>query len=169
MSLNIDNVPFHTSVPLQIIGRVSAPLVGGKYTFDGRPKEMTPKESFTDNALYVMTKVSIACDISALDYQGAIIKVPEVNFYSTGEARTPLVRKPIQAPIYYDGYEYTYAFQMKKDPSSLLFSVKGQIEQTPALIGKQELTFSVIVQIYEIVDDDFINNFKLKWGVQNAK
>ena len=168
MSLNITNVPFHTSVPLQVIGRVSAPLVGGNYTFAGRPNEMSPKESFTDNALYVMTKVSIACDVSNLDYQGAIVKVPEINFYSTGEARAPLVRKPIQAPVYYEAYDYTYAFQMKKDPSSLLFSVKGVIEQTPELLGKQELTFSVISQIYEIVDDDFIADFKKKWSDQRA-
>jgi len=168
MSLNIDSVPFHTSVPLQVIGQVTAPLVGGVYTFNGRPNEMTPKEQFTDNALYVMTKVSIACDVSALDYQGAINQVPEINFYSTGEARTPLVRKPIQAPLYYDGYDYTYAFEMRKDPSSLLFSVKGIINQTASLVGKGSLTFSVISQIYEIVDDGFIENFKRKWSMQNA-
>jgi len=168
MSLNVDKVPFKDSVPLQVIGQVTAPLVSGKYVFDGRPKSMTPNESFTDNSLYIMTKVSIACDISSLDYQGAISRVPEINFYSTGEARTPLVRKPIQAPVYYDGYEYTYAFEMKKDPSSLLFSVKGTIDQTPALVGKTDLTFSVISQIYEIVDDGFIENFKRKWSMQNA-
>jgi len=164
MSLNINDVPFKSSVPIQAIGRISAPVVGGVYTFNGRPNEMTPRESFTDNALYIMTKVSIAFDVSGLDYQGAIIKVPEINFYSTGEARTPLVRKSIQAPVYYDGYDYTYAFTMKKDPSSLLFSVKGQIEQTTALIGKQELTCSVVAQMYEVVDDDFIKNFFAKKG-----
>lgn len=160
MSADINNLPYWSSVPLVLTTRISAPLQGGFYTFDGRPVSMAPTAHLDNTALYVITEISFAFDINQLDFQAAVRQVPEINFYSTGEARTPLVRKPIIAPIYYDGYNYIYAFESKKTPSEVLASLRARVEQTPALIGVGVLTGTIILKMYEVVDDAYISEFK---------
>jgi len=162
MGVSYDELPFFNTVPIVSIGRVSAPLVGGEYNFVARQSSLLPKEKLVDNALYFISHFSFAMDISELDYQLAILDVPQINLYLSGEARTPLIRKPIFAPTYYESYSYLYAFLPQRSPNELLFSVRGKLTQTAALLGKQDITATMVLEFYEIVDDAFISQFKMQ-------
>lgn len=166
MGVNLNILPWHTSKPIFAVGQEIAPLVGGKYVFSNQLLEFSPPEIFTENALYIISQISFNCDVSVLDYQAAIVKNPTLMLHQSADGNTPLLRKQLVLPTYLEQQEFVHPFYPRHSPNHLNFSLRGEIAQTAALVGKTALKASIMVTYYEVVDDKFIQEFKRNGGLK---
>ena len=162
MAMNIVDLPYFDSVPIILNGEITADVASGVFSYNGRPVSFTPREELTDNTLYIITSFSFSADLDELIYQNAILKTPEINLWTTGEARTPLIRKPVFGTKYFDAINFMQPFLPQKFPNEILFSAKGVIDQNADIValGKSALTLKVILTMYEVVNDEYIAQFK---------
>lgn len=185
-----ENLPYWTSPPLLFTYQNTVNVQAGSFTFAGTTKAaFTPSRPLLPNALYLFHTLDFACDADQGDYQGAIATQPQFSMYVQSQASAPALREPIVLPKFYNTIPYRLSILGDKlltdsyplssaspQPQGftynrLLGAISGVITLTNALLGKTSLTMTLIFSVQEVVDVNFINEFKARAGVktQGAK
>jgi len=177
MSGRLTDIPYWTSPPLIFTYRETAPLQLGVYTFLASTKNVfTPSRPIRPNALYAFMTFDFAMDIAEIDYQGAIVTLPQFSMFMQSDSAAPALREPIPLSKYFITLPYAlhilgeellnndfpgtqgYTF------NRMLGSVEGVLNQTGALMGKAEVNATIVFTVQEIVDEHFIAEFKALAG-----
>lgn len=169
MSESIDEIPYWTSPPIEFVFKQSVEVnYSAHYVFPINKGDFVPNLNVLDNALYYIQTLTFAGDVAQDDYQGAILTFPVFNLYLAGEAANPQLRNPIDLPLYFSNFTYR-KFLLPRESEGNEFqlaenkfqgSFQGELLQTPALTGKQELSLTMIMAVQEITDDGFVQKFK---------
>lgn len=165
----LEDLPYWSSPPIQFVFEKSAPLLAGSYEWLPVPAVLTPLRPIIDNALYFFRSISLAADISELDFESAITDTPKFYTYLSGDAKSVLFREPILMNKFYDQFDYRMTFLRSKGANQLFASFSGVLLQTAALIGKTSVTLKAVISAQEIVDDNFINEFQNRSYLQGNK
>lgn len=166
MSSSIVALPYSQARPLVIAGRLTAPLAGGAYTWDGTITDSSPNVSLRAAFLYVLSSISFAADLDPADYSAAIDPTyaasPIPSFRILQRGGSSVLPDAIPVPMFFNDLGICFPFAPKTDANQIQFSALGRILQTPALIGKASVTLSVSAILYEISDPVWIKKFMSK-------
>lgn len=174
----IEDLPYVSSPPVQFVYESTAVLAAGVYAWADNPSPLTPTRPLQKNAIYFIRKVTLAADVSELDFESAIVTTPQFFTFLKSDAESLLFREPIQMVKFFDGFEFRQAFFVKQavvDPLSgfaagtsgdrILAAFRGVLLQTAALLGKADITLKAIMSAQEIVDQNFVNLFRAAYPV----
>lgn len=172
----IEDLPYYSSPPIQFVYQSTAPLALGAYTWADAPTALTPTRPMLDNALYYLRHITLSADVSELDFTAAITTTPEFFTYQKSDAVTLLFREPIQMVKFLEAFDFRQTFVVKQgrpDPLAgagalgerILAAFTGVLVQTAALIGKTSITLTAVISAQEIVDRNFINNYRAAYPV----
>lgn len=159
----IEDLPYWTSPPVQFVYESRAFLAGGIYTWADAPTALTPVRPIRENVIYYFREVSLAADISELDFTGAIITTPQLFMFKESDARHVLFREPLIMNQFFKSMPYRFSWETNQVNDQLFAAFRGVLNQTPALVGKASIVLKVDVFAQEIVDDNFNNSFKTRY------
>lgn len=156
---DIWTTPFGKSPITFFVGRVTAPLALGKFTFDGTATDFITRIPLVPQSLYWFLDWNFSVDIAVADYTAALDRIPVVSVYQKAKPNEPVFRQPFPVPVYYENKWLLQGFRNVITPNELLFSVDGTVKQSAALVGKQSLTATLQFTAYEVTDPDYIARF----------
>lgn len=158
----LEDLPYWSSPPIQFVYEQTANLLAGYFQWTATPTALTPDRPILDNALYFFRSISLAADITELDFEAAITTTPQFFTYLTGDSKAVLFREPIIMNKFYQQFDYRITFSRAKGGNQLLAAFSGILLQTANLVGKTSVTLKAIISAQEIVDDSFIKDFRDK-------
>lgn len=161
---NFTAVPLTVSPPILFQFRQTANLVGGQYTFSGVPTVMTPDQPVNATAMYWFRTLTMSADVGPEDYSGAIATIPTFAMFLHQDAQGPVFYQPVQLGKFLDNLPYEFCIDPATDPNFFLGKVVGVLNNTPALLGKQSITITVILAAQQIMDDAFNASLKAGYG-----
>jgi hypothetical protein len=159
----LEDLPYWTSPPIQFVYEQTVPVALGAFDWPrldnaNPPALFTPDRSLVDNALYYFRNISLAADISELDFEANIVTTPRFYPYLTADGKTTvLFREPIVMNKFYQDYEYRYIWLRSKGNNQLLGKFVGNLIQGPNLVGKSSVTLKAVISAQEIVDEEFVD------------
>lgn len=163
MSGSVLTIPYSQSRPLVIAGRLTAPLAGGAYTWNGDLFASVPVVSLRAEYLYILASLSVAADLDPADYSAAIdttyspSPIPSVRILQRlGQSVLP---DAVPVPAFFADLGIVYPFAPKEGGNPVQFSALGRLTQTPALVGKPSVSLSVSGILYEVADPVWIQRF----------
>jgi hypothetical protein len=159
----IEDLPYWTSPPVQFVYESTALLAGGAYTWADAPANLTPVRPILTNVIYYFRSITLAADISSLDFTAAILTVPQFFMFKLSDSNNVLFREPILMNLFFDQLDFRFAWTTQQENDVLLAAFRGVLLQTPALVGKLSITLKAVVTAQEIVDESFVNAFKTKY------
>jgi len=112
------------------------------------------------NRIYLIARLSIGGNIPQEEFLGNIATVPllRLKFVKESQRIYPL---PIPIMQYYDGLESLAWFWSDKAGEQLVASLNvGVLNQDAFLIGYSEIKLNVTMNIFEISDNGFVQDFK---------
>jgi hypothetical protein len=145
------------SEPVLFVYQSTAVLALGSYIWNDPPSPLTPPRPLIDNAAYLIRSITLAADVSALDFETNITTTPQFFTFLTGDAKAVLFREPIQMPKYFDQLSYPKVWYRGRGDNVMLASFTGILMQGAGLIGKTSITLKAIVAAEEIVDEGYID------------
>lgn len=167
----------YTTEPSQFVFRVSAPLVGGKYTWTKQTKVAAiPEVDIQPNLLYKIYGFNFSADVDELDYQVAIDiagdKVPLFRLYLDGEASAPILRQPLALANYYTDIPYnkwkkprqTAGRKTGRQLNQLRGSFDGTLNHLPSMVGRTEINLIMTIFAQEIKDGRLIKELQSEYG-----
>jgi hypothetical protein len=189
MSGNRQDIPFASSPPVLFVYQQTVNIAAGMYSFLSTTKSaFTPNRPIMPNALYLFDTLDFAMDVAEIDYQGAIITLPQFSMYMQSDAVAPSFREPIPLVKYFNNLRYrltlmgTELLTSDSQPghtgtttaqgftfNRLIGNVTGVVGQTPALLGKVSMTATLALTAQEIVDDSFIAEFRSQAGQRRER
>lgn len=165
---SIGNIPYGKGAePFELIFKQTAILdYAGQYVFAIDKQYPTPNINIMLNSLYYIWACTFAADVAEADFHGAMLISPVFSLYVSNDMM-PILKNPIDCPLYYNGLIFRKGIlvststgdQLVADTSHFLGTFQGTFVQTPALIGKQDMTLTMILSVQEIGDRDFITQF----------
>ena len=148
------------SPPILFQYRQTAELLAGEYEFTVQRLPLTPDKNVNPSATYYFRTITSFADITEEDYSSAIVEVPEFQLYLQSGAGGPFMRDSVQMGKFLDNLPYEFAIDPERDPNKFLGSVKGVLRQTPSLLGKNDITITIIVAAQELNDKAFTDSLK---------
>lgn len=177
------DIPYRTSPPLLFVFQQTANLAAGVYDFPaGMKAAFSPERPIRANSLYLFKTIDFAMDIDENDYLAADSQAFTFSMYQQSDAGGPALREPIPLVKYLQRTPYAlsilgnellgtaYPGQTPNSPAAtvqfnrLLGSVVGTLTQTPNLLGKTDVTATILFTAQEITDDNFIGDFVKRSG-----
>jgi hypothetical protein len=164
MKGSIYNIPYKNADPFELIFKQNVVIdYAGNFVFPLNKTPPIPDINLLLNALYFIHEITFAADIAEGDYQGSILVAPVFSLYISSDAY-PVLKNPIDLPKYFNGILFRKGVLntqstgdgLMQDESHFQGSFQGTLMQTPPLIGKQDITLTMIFSIEEINDRDFI-------------
>lgn len=157
--ISVYDIPHAQSPAVELSAELSAPFVGGFYTFD--PAQWVPLNITTPlrRGLYVVRGISFGSNLQEADYAGAIVELPRI-WWTLSTEYGSLFRQPIPLSTYRRGTELNEAILVKSEPCELLARVQGRLLQTPQMVGVAAVKLFVTLTTYEITDDAWIAKFR---------
>lgn len=155
--LSVNPLHYPQSAPFIVSGSVTAPLVAGEFVFDPRNQVsiLQGSPNLSASNIYLFDAVSVAVDVSEIDYKGAILTTPQISIYDTSKGRNPVLNNPIPIPMYYDQEDFKFFWNPAGEPVNLLLGVRGKLLQTASLVGKTELTMTIKYRVYDMGSEQF--------------
>jgi hypothetical protein len=94
------------------------------------------------------------------------------NLYLESEAANPQLRNPVALPLYFSNFTFRQFLEPRETEGDDMIagenhfqaSFIGTLQQTPPLIGKEDITLTMIMAVQEITDDTYIEEFKKKFS-----
>ena len=158
-----EDLPYWSSPPIQFVYESIAPLVLGQYTWADGPSALTPDRPIIANALYYFRHVTLAADVSELDFTSNLTATPQFRTFLRGDSRAVLFREPIQMNMFYEQFDYRFFWASKQLEEQLLAGFVGSMIQGAALIGKNSITLKATISAQEIVDEHYIELFRANY------
>lgn len=155
----IEDLPYWDSPPIQFVYESETALALGSYTWADAASALTPDRPLIDNALYYFRHISLAADVSELDFTANIVTTPLFYTFRQSDAKTVLFREPIQMNKFYNDFDYRFAWKSQKGSDQLFAAFRGVLVQGAAFIGKASITLKAVISAQEIVGEHFIDKF----------
>ena len=154
----LEDMPYYQSPPIQFVFSQTAPLEFGQYVFPIAKALFTPDRPILDNALYYFRTITCTADITELDYESAVDASTPFQFHCFEQSLSgsPRFREPILIAKFLENFDYRLLFLPRQEPNALLGSFQGTIIQTASLLGKEDITFKMVISAQEITDDGFV-------------
>jgi hypothetical protein len=166
----IEDLPYHTSPPVQFVYESEASLSGGTYSWSDSPTALTPSRPLLANTLYYFRHISFSADISEGDFTGNLVTVPKFQMYIKSQNNVMLFREPLQMTHFLSAWDYRLTHVTVSSTSDVFRgSFTGSLIQGASLLGKTSITLRAVISAQEIVDKNFINLFKTKYPVPMAE
>jgi len=150
---------------IQTVNRYTATFnnpVLGKYNFEGGPvvnSQIVVLPNLQKNNLYMIEKYLFSANIAEGLFLEATENVCTFQLFRSTDNQV-LYQKPIPLINYVDGSECIAYFSTSQDNDNLISTFRGLLWQPPALVGVATIIAQVTLNIYEIVDTDWIQDFK---------
>jgi hypothetical protein len=151
----IEDLPYWDSPPIQFVYESTAPLIAGSYYWNDPAMPLNPIRPLVDNAVYYFRNITLAADISELDFEANISTAPNFYTFLSADARTVLFREPINMNMFYQQFDYRLVWSRAKGANQLLAAFTGALLQGPSLIGKTSITLKAVISAQEIVNESF--------------
>lgn len=164
MSIRIEDLPYSTSPAIQFVYESTAYLSIGQYAWNDQPQLLTPNRPLINNALYFFRSLSLASNVSELDFTSAIVNTPKFYTFLLSDARAVLFREPVSMNKHYEIFDFRYAWRSQQADDKLLAAFTGLLDQTAALIGRNSITLKCSIAAQEITDEEFIKEFTREFG-----
>jgi hypothetical protein len=158
-----EDLPYWTSPPIQFVYESTATLSVGAYDWNDPSTPLTPNRPIQNNALYFFRSITLAADVEQLDYTANIATTPQFFMFKESDGDAVLFREPISMVSFFQNFDYRFWWQSHRSNDVLKAAFVGSLVQGPALIGKTSITLKAIISAQEVVDENFINKFKLKY------
>ncbi len=174
----LHDIPYFTSPPLLFTYEQVANVMAGTYEFaEGLKQTFTPSRPISPNALYMFDTVDFAADMGEVDYQSARDAAPQFSMYLQSDGGSPKMREPLALVKYFNTVPYKMSILGKEllgqaypgsaavSPTQdffynrLMGSIVGTLNQVPALLGKTDVTLTLVFTAQEITDRNFISDF----------
>lgn len=158
-----EDLPYYESPPIQFVYESTATLILGNYVWADGPTTLIPDRPIRENALYFFRNISLAADVSELDFTSAIVTTPQFFTYRESDQDVVLFREPIEMNKFYEQFTYRLWWQTRRGDDQLKAGFTGQLIQTAALIGKDDITLKAVISAQEVVDENFIEVFTSRY------
>lgn len=165
----LEDLPYVSSPPIQFVYQSTAALALGLYVWNDPPQVLTPNRPILTNAIYFFRNVTLAADISPIDFSAAIVTTPQFYMFRQGDARAVLFREPLQMPMFLDQFDYRLCWLSQQQNDQLFAAFRGSLVQTPNLIGKTSITLKAIITAQEIADKNYVESFKSAYPHVNTE
>ena len=159
----LEDLPYWSSPPIQFVYESTAALNLGTYIWNDVASVLTPLRPLIDNALYFFRTVTIAADISELDYTTNLVTTPAFYTFRASDSKTVLFREPITAPMFLNQMIYKFTWQSQRGADELFAAFRGTIVQGANLIGKDDITLKAVISAQEITEEGYVNLFRSKY------
>lgn len=138
----------------------NSPLAGGYDFGNVALNQNQPVINLNQNSIYLIERINVGADIAELDYQTNIGLLPKtVLSYKIEGGR--VYQLPIPLVNYVNNQEaVAWAWSDKYTDALLLSMPIGTLNQNAALVGRSEIRIFVALNIYEITDNNFVQQFK---------
>jgi hypothetical protein len=157
---SFDAMPLMVSPPLLFQFEQTAVLLAGIYEFLPVRIAFTPDRPVNPTATYYFKTITTFADITEEDYSSAIAEMLKFRMFLESEAGGSFLREPVRLGKYLDNLPFDFALDPAVDPNRFQGSLEGVINQTPSLIGKPDITVTVIIAAQEINDQGFADSLK---------
>lgn len=156
----IEDLPYHTSPPIEFVYKSSMPFNTGFYTWANVPSVLTPNRPLMENVLYYFRSVTMSADIEELDFTSCTVTMPKFQMYLKGQQKVILFREPVYMAKFLQNFDYRFAWLTQRKDEQLYASWNGVLNQNANLVGKSPITLTAVISAQEIVDEKFISKFK---------
>jgi hypothetical protein len=132
----------------------------GLYDFNTAANDARPVISLNTNAIYLINRITIAGTIPQDEYLFNIVTLPRMILkFSIENQRVYSMSLPVVQFV--DDLEAVAFFWSDKAGEKLTMSITtGQLSQDAFLVGTASVKLNVLLTIFEITDNGFINDFK---------
>jgi hypothetical protein len=158
-----EDLPYNTSPPIQFVYESTANLSIGYYTWNDTPSVLSTIRPILNNALYYFRSITLTADIEQLDFTSNISVSPKFYMFKESDNNAVLFREPVTMNTFYQNFDYRFFWQSHRGNDQLRAAFIGSLTQGASLIGKSSITLKAIISAQEIVDDEFIELFKLNY------
>lgn len=155
----LEDLPYWDSPPIQFVYESESAVSLGSYTWADAASVLTPNRPLIDNALYLFRSISLAADVSELDFTANIVTTPEFFTFRQSDAKTVLFREPIQMNKFYSNFTYRFTWKSQQGSDQLFAAFRGVLVQGPNLVGKNSITLKAVISAQEIISEHFIDLF----------
>lgn len=156
----IEDLPYHTSPPIEFVYESTAALSAAVYTWADNPTSLIPDRPLMENSLYFFRSITLAADIEELDFTSNITTAPKFQMYLRGRAKAILFREPVYMVKFLQNFDYRLAWLTQHTKDQLFASFNGVLAQGAGLIGKTSITLKAIISAQEVVDEKFVRKFR---------
>lgn len=160
---NFDEVPLLNSPPLLFQFRQTASLLAGSYEFTAGRSDFTPVRPINPGTLYWFRTLTSFADISEEDYRSAIGAggaTPVFTAYEQQEAGASFFREGVQLGGFFNAIPFEYAKISTRSGNKMLGNITGELMQIPSLLGKTDITITVVLAVQEIADKHFATSLQ---------
>lgn len=147
----------------QFVAKFNTPTLG-KYDFCGATgisggQGIADILTMQSNSIYFVERINIGGTIPQEEYLYAISTLPLAVFYNetTGQQVLP---KPLPIVNYIINQEVNSFIWTDNDGQKLQLKLSGVLSQTPFLVGNDSVELNIQLNIYDISDNSFIQQFK---------
>jgi hypothetical protein len=158
-----EDLPYWTSPPIQFVYESTAALAVGVYDWNDQPSALTPNRPILNNALYFFRSITLTADVEQLDYTSNIATSPAFYMFKESDSDAVMFREPILMNTFYQNFDYRFWWQSHRANDVLKAAFVGTLVQGAGLIGKTSITLKAIISAQEVVDEGFVNAFKMKY------
>lgn len=130
-------------------------ITPGRYDFSGAPNQNVNVTELKPNVVYLIERLSIGGNIAETEFLTAINQFPLLTIKRSVSAEI-VYQRPFPIVNFADGIECAAWIHSDKQNDFLTFSLTGLFNQTPAMIGLNDLKIQVTASIYAI-DSSYYN------------
>jgi hypothetical protein len=131
----------------------------GEYDFNqpaNQNKVIFP--SMLPSSIYMIERINFSATIPEGDFLEALDVTPQALFRYNIE-RYPVYMRPLTMVKYVDNMEAVAYFSSLNRAEQLVIDFTGKLFQTAALVGVPSITVEIELNVYEIIDQDWIKAF----------
>lgn len=155
ITIKIPNTSKAFTVAKTFTAKFNTPEAPAKYFFDGVFQDIVDVQ---DNTLYLLSSIEIGGDIPEAVYSESINVIPELTL-SRKSQDIQLFRFAVPILGYSDGRDISAWYSCTNDNEDLEASISGVLNQTADTLGRTEIKLNITLNIYQIIDEVFIQDF----------
>ena len=115
--------------------------------------------SMQSNSIYFIERINIGGTIPQEEYLYAISTLPFATFFNA-TTQQQVLPKPLPIVNYINNQEVNSFVYTDCDGQILQLKLSGILSQTPFLVGTAKIELNISLNIYDISDNAFIQEFK---------
>ena len=130
----------------------------GRYNFGIPANTDVSVLKLTRASVYLIQSYSLSATVGEADFLESINIVPQLFLRTKINAKN-IYKKPLPQAGYFDGVEAIGYFLSPQGDDELLLSCTGVLNQIAAMVGISSIKIQTTLNIQEIVDTKWINQF----------
>ena len=150
--------------------RFSAPFAGGQYSFNQPGNTNVTLMRLKPNSLYLLAAYSFFANVGEADWLASMdtqANFPAFQLNFKNGSTPSIYPDPLRCVNYVDNADQLIYFDSGRSDDILQISFSGIVNQVAGMVGIDPLLAEVNLNIYQIMDQEFIkeyNGLRLKQG-----